>query len=72
VLGVRIERDGDRQEKIKGDCSTGQSTQRAVVLMEGEEEGGGVEGEEEGEEVEEGEVEEGGGEREEAEEENEE
>jgi hypothetical protein len=33
-----MERVGDRQEKIEGCCSTGQSPQRAVVPMEEEEE----------------------------------
>jgi hypothetical protein len=36
VLGVRRERVGDRQKKMAGYCSTGQSPQRAVVLMEEE------------------------------------
>jgi hypothetical protein len=31
---VEMERAGDRQEKMAGYCSTGQSPQRAVVLME--------------------------------------
>jgi hypothetical protein len=33
-----MERVGDRYEKMAGYCSTGQSPQRAVVLMEEEEE----------------------------------
>jgi hypothetical protein len=33
-----IERVGDREEKMEGYCSTGQSPQRDVVLMEEEEE----------------------------------
>ena len=33
-----MERDGGRQEKMEGDCSTGQSPQWAVVQMEEEEE----------------------------------
>jgi hypothetical protein len=33
-----MERVGDRWEKIEGYCSTGQSPQRAVVPVEGEEE----------------------------------
>jgi hypothetical protein len=33
-----MERAGDRLKKIAGYCSTGQSPQRAVVLMEEEEE----------------------------------
>ena len=33
-----MERAGDRQGKMEGHCSTGQSPQRAVVPMEGEEE----------------------------------
>jgi hypothetical protein len=32
----RMERVGDRQEKMEGYCSTGQSPQRAVVPMEEE------------------------------------
>jgi hypothetical protein len=44
----KIERDSNRQAKMEGDCSTGQSTQRAVVLMEGEKDGGEEEEEEEG------------------------
>jgi hypothetical protein len=39
----KMDRVGDRQDKVEGHCSTGQSPQRAVVSMEG---GGG--GEEEG------------------------
>jgi hypothetical protein len=31
-------KDGDRQKKMEGHCSTGQSSQRAVVPMEEEEE----------------------------------
>jgi hypothetical protein len=34
----KMERVGDRQEKMEGYCSTGQSPQRAVVPMEEEEE----------------------------------
>jgi hypothetical protein len=34
----KMERVGDRQEKMEGHCSTGQSPQRAVVPMEEEEE----------------------------------
>jgi hypothetical protein len=33
-----MERVGDREEKIEGSCSTGQSPQRAVVPVEEEEE----------------------------------
>ena len=48
-----MERVGDRQDKMEGHCSTGQSPQQAVVPMgeeegEGEEEGGGGGEEEEG------------------------
>jgi hypothetical protein len=32
-----MENDGDRQEKMEGYCSTGQSSQRAVEQMEEEE-----------------------------------
>jgi hypothetical protein len=40
----KMERVGDRQGKMEGYCSTGQSPQWAVVPMkEGEEEGGGEE-----------------------------
>jgi hypothetical protein len=34
----KMERDGDRQEKMEGHCSTVQNPQRAVVPMEEEEE----------------------------------
>jgi hypothetical protein len=44
-----MERDGDRQNKMEGHCSTDHSPQRAVVAMEG---GGGGEEEEEEEEEE--------------------
>jgi hypothetical protein len=37
VLGVRRWRYGDRQEKMKGDCLTRQSLERAVVPVEEEE-----------------------------------
>jgi predicted S18 family serine protease len=45
-----MERVGDREEKMEGSCSTGQSPQRAVVTMEEEEEEEVEEEEEEEEE----------------------
>jgi hypothetical protein len=45
-----MERVGDREEKMEGFCSTGQSPQRAVVPVEEEEEEEGEEEEEEEEE----------------------
>jgi hypothetical protein len=35
----KMDRDGGREEKMEGNCSTGQSPQWAVVPMEEEEEG---------------------------------
>jgi hypothetical protein len=46
---MMMERVGDRQEKMEGYCSTGQSPQWAVVPIEEEEEQGEEEEEEEGE-----------------------
>jgi hypothetical protein len=34
----KMEKDGDRQKKMEGHCSTGQSSHRAVVPVEEEEE----------------------------------
>jgi hypothetical protein len=34
----KVEKDGDRQKKMEGHCSTGQSSYRAVVPVEEEEE----------------------------------
>jgi hypothetical protein len=44
-----MERVGDREEKMEGSCSTGQSPQRAVVPMEEKEREGKGEGKGEGE-----------------------